>query len=59
MLAPDVLSETLATAMGTGAEFAEVFVEDRRSMSALFDDGRVEERHERPRPWSWPEGGRR
>ena len=43
MLAPDVLAETLTSAMGTGAEFAEVFVEDRRSISALFDDGRVEE----------------
>ncbi|HJL88771.1 MAG TPA: DNA gyrase modulator, partial [Acidimicrobiales bacterium] len=43
MLSPDVLSETLTTATGTGAEFAEVFVEDRRSISALFDDGRVEE----------------
>jgi len=40
---PDVLEEALTSAMGTGAEFAEVFVEDRRSISALFDDGRVEE----------------
>jgi len=43
MVAPDVLAETLSSAMGTGAEFAEVFVEDRHSVSALFDDGRVEE----------------
>ncbi len=29
--------------MSTGGEFAEVFVEDKRSSSALLDDGRVEE----------------
>ena len=29
--------------MRTGADFAEIFAEDRRSSSALLDDGRVEE----------------
>nr|WP_249420082.1 TldD/PmbA family protein [Rhabdothermincola salaria] len=29
--------------MRTGGEFAEVFAEDKRSSSALFDDGKVEE----------------
>ncbi len=40
---PDHLREALTAAVATGGEFAEVFVEDRRSLSALFDDGRVEE----------------
>ena len=43
MLDPDLLRSTLATAMATGGEFAEVFVEDRRSTSAVLDDGRIEE----------------
>jgi TldD protein len=38
-----VIDRVLATAMRTGGEFAEVFAEDRRSSSALFDDGKVEE----------------
>ena len=43
MIDQSVLDSTLATALRTGGEFAEVFVEDRRSSSAAFDDGRVEE----------------
>ncbi len=36
--------ETVLTAgLDRGADFAEVFVEDRRSVSASFDDGRVED----------------
>ena len=36
--------------MRDGGDFAEVFVEDRRSSSARFDDGRVEELVVGPRP---------
>jgi TldD protein len=38
-----VLQSTLDRALRDGGDFAEVFVEDRRSSSARFDDGRVEE----------------
>ena len=43
ILDPQVLLDTLGVAMATGGEFAEVFVEDRRSISALLDDRRIEE----------------
>ena len=43
MLDDATIQRTLATALRTGGEFAEVFVEDKRSSSAMFDDGRVEE----------------
>src|SRR5712671_3918459 len=43
MLDHDVLQSTLDRALRGGGDFAEVFVEDRRSSSARFDDGRVEE----------------
>lgn len=43
MLDHELINRTLSTAMRTGGEFAEVFVEDKRSSSAVFDDGRVEE----------------
>ena len=43
MLDHDLINRTLQTALSAGAEFAEVFVEDKRSSSALLDDGRVEE----------------
>ena len=43
MLDADLVNRTLAFAMRTGADFAEVFAEDRRSSSAILDDGRVEE----------------
>ena len=37
------IERVLAAGLEGGAEFAEVFAEDRRSTSALLDDGRVEE----------------
>ncbi|WP_420639129.1 TldD/PmbA family protein [Candidatus Poriferisocius sp.] len=43
MIDESVVADTLAVAMATGGEFAEVFVEDRRSSSAYLDDGKVEE----------------
>ena len=43
MLEADLLQSTLEHALRNGGDFAEVFVEDRRSSSARFDDGRVEE----------------
>ena len=43
MLDPEIVNRTLAAAMRTGADFAEIFAEDRRSSSAVLDDGRVEE----------------
>ena len=43
MLEADLVNRTLAVAMRTGADFAEIFAEDRRSSSAILDDGRVEE----------------
>jgi TldD protein len=38
-----VISRTLGTALNTGGDFAEIFVEDKRSSSAVLDDGKVEE----------------
>jgi len=38
-----VLERVLAAAVRTGAEFAEVYAEDKRSTSAGLDDGRVEQ----------------
>jgi TldD protein len=38
-----VLQRVLSAALGTGGEFAEVFVEDRRNAGARLDDGRIEE----------------
>ena len=43
MLDHELINRTLGTALRTGGEFAEVFVEDKRSSSATLDDGRVEE----------------
>ena len=43
MLEADVVNSVLKAALRTGGEFAEVFAEDRRSCSAILDDGRVEE----------------
>ncbi|MEC9425831.1 MAG: DNA gyrase modulator, partial [Actinomycetota bacterium] len=43
MVDPQLLQDVLGEALATGGEFAEVFVEDRRSTSALLDDGRIEE----------------
>jgi TldD protein len=39
----DLIRHTLGTATRTGADFAEVFVEDRRSTGAVLDDRRVED----------------
>src|SRR3954471_6508624 len=38
-----VLQSTLDCALRNGGDFAEVFVEDRRSSNGRFDDGRIEE----------------
>jgi TldD protein len=38
----DLIRRTLDTALRTGGELAEVFVEDRASSNAVFDDGKVE-----------------
>jgi TldD protein len=43
VIEPDILERTLRHALHHGGDFAEVFAEDRRSSSARFDDGRVEE----------------
>ena len=43
MIEQDVLERVLAGAMRTGADFAEVYAEDKRSTSAGLDDGRVEQ----------------
>ncbi len=43
MLDESTITRVLAAGTARGAEFAEVFVEDKRSSSALLDDGRVEE----------------
>jgi TldD protein len=39
----DILSRVLGTALRTGGDFAEVYVEDKRSSSAGLDDGKVEQ----------------
>ncbi|MEX2627096.1 MAG: TldD/PmbA family protein [Ilumatobacteraceae bacterium] len=43
MIERDVLERVLAGALRTGADFAEVYAEDKRSASAALDDGRVEQ----------------
>ena len=43
MLDHELINRTLSAALRTGGDFAEVFVEDKRSTSAMLDDGRVEE----------------
>jgi TldD protein len=43
MIDSALLQETLRHALRGGGDFAEVFIEDRRSSTARFDDGRVEE----------------
>ncbi|MFK8024275.1 MAG: TldD/PmbA family protein [Ilumatobacter sp.] len=43
MIDHDVLERVLAGATQTGAEFAEVYAEDKRSTSAGLDDGRIEQ----------------
>ena len=41
LVAPDVLERVLAKGRSTGAEFAEVYIEDKRSTSAGLDDCKV------------------
>jgi TldD protein len=43
LIEPGVLERVLAGALRSGAEFAEVYAEDKRSTSASLDDGRVEQ----------------
>ena len=43
MIETEVLRSTLDHALRNGGDFAEVFVEDRRSSSARYDEGRAEE----------------
>ncbi|MGH9177875.1 MAG: TldD/PmbA family protein [Acidimicrobiales bacterium] len=43
MLDPSVLQRALGAALRTGGDFAEVFVEDKRTSSARLDDRKVEE----------------
>ncbi len=43
MLDQNLVAQTLDEALKGGADFAEVFVEDKRSSSAHLDDGRIEE----------------
>jgi len=43
MIDQNVMEATLAHALRNGGDFAEVFVEDRRSSNGRFDDGRIEE----------------
>jgi len=43
MIDDTVAQRVLGTALQTGGDFAEIFAEDRRSSSAHFDDGRVEQ----------------
>ena len=39
----DVVERTLSAALSTGAEFAEIYAEDKRNTSLGLDDGRVEQ----------------
>jgi TldD protein len=43
MIDDDVLERVLSAGVARGADFAEVFAEDRRSSSAVLDDAKVEE----------------
>ncbi|MCC6227269.1 MAG: TldD/PmbA family protein [Microthrixaceae bacterium] len=43
MIDSETLQRVLGAALSTGAEWAEVFAEDRRSTGAVLDDGKVEE----------------
>jgi TldD protein len=43
VLDESVIERTLAAALRTGGDFAEVFTEDKKTSSAMLDDGRVEE----------------
>ena len=41
LLDTELLGNTLGFALRAGGDFAEIFVEDRRSTSAVLDDGSV------------------
>jgi len=43
LISQEVGQRVLASAVSRGGEFAEIFVEDKKSSSAAFDDGKVEE----------------
>src|SRR3954471_7417827 len=43
LIEPAVLERVLGAALRGGGDFAEVFVEDRSSSTARYDDGRIEE----------------
>jgi TldD protein len=43
LIEADVLQRVLGAALSTGADWAEVFAEDKRSTGAVLDDGKVEE----------------
>ncbi|NNE11370.1 MAG: TldD/PmbA family protein [Ilumatobacter sp.] len=43
MIDQDVIERTLGVALGTGAEFAEIYAEDKRNTSVALDDGRIEQ----------------
>lgn len=43
MIDHDVVERTIAEALRTGADFAEVYAEDKRNTSVALDDGRVEQ----------------
>jgi TldD protein len=42
VLDQDLIQRTLGTALRTGGDLAEIFVEDKASSNAIFDDGKVE-----------------
>ena len=42
MIETDVIERVLSAGLTTGAEFAEIFAEDRNSQLAKFDDGKVD-----------------
>ncbi len=43
MISQDIVERTLAVALSTGAEFAEIYAEDKHSTSLGVDDGKVEQ----------------
>lgn len=43
MLSQELVQKVLAAAISKGGDFAELFVEDRKSSSASLDDGKIEE----------------
>ncbi len=43
MIDQDIVERTLSAALSTGADFAEIYAEDKRNTSLGLDDGRVEQ----------------